>query len=56
MNKEELINKIIEMIKEGYELSKDEVSKEDLLKVYIETKSNLETIKPVQELKGGSNE
>lgn len=56
MNKEEMLNKIIEMIKEGYELSKDNLSQEDLIKVYIETKANLETIKAAKELEGGTNE
>ena len=56
MTKEEMINKIIEMLKEGYELSKDTLSQEDLLKVYIKTKANLETMKALKELEGGYNE
>lgn len=56
MNKEELINKIIEMIKEGYELIKDEVPEKELFKVYVETKAQLETTKALKELEDGSNE
>lgn len=49
MNKEEMISKILEMIKEMYELNKDEISLEEIKKEYVKIKFVLETTK---ELKG----
>ena len=53
MSKDEMINKMLEMLKESYELSKNDISEADLLKSYVEIKAQLETLKAVNELKKG---
>ena len=52
MNKDEMINKILEMMKELYEIGKDELNEEELKQTYVRIKFCLETAK---ELKGDSN-
>lgn len=53
MDKDEMINKMLEMLRECYELVKNDISEADLLKSYVEIKARLETTKALKELERG---
>lgn len=53
MNREEKLNKILEMSKEIIKIKNEQISDEEIDEVYIQTKFMLETL---QELKGEDKE